>query len=38
MPPWNSPPARFRLLVAFAASLAIALNHYALELAARVSI
>ena len=37
MPPSNSPPVRFRALVTFAASLAIAFDHYALQLAARTS-
>jgi hypothetical protein len=37
MPPWNSPHPRLRVLVIFAASLAIAFDHYALQLAARTS-
>jgi hypothetical protein len=37
MPPWNFPPAQLRALVMFAASLAVAFNHYALELAVRTS-
>jgi len=37
MPPWNSPSARLRALMTFVMSLAIVTNHYALELAMRVS-
>ncbi len=37
MPPWNCPPARLRALMTFAMALVIVTNHYALELAMRVS-
>jgi hypothetical protein len=33
MPPWNMPQALLRVVVTFAASLAIVGNHYAFELA-----
>lgn len=38
MPPWISPSVRLRVLVTIAASLAIIMNLYALELAACASI
>mgnify|MGYP001392334396 CR=1 FL=1 len=36
MPPWTNPLIA-RILVTFAASLAIAANHYVLEIASRAS-
>ncbi len=36
MPPWTNPLVA-RVLVTFAASLAIVANHYVLEIASRVS-
>lgn len=38
MPPWKNPAPQACVLFTFAVSLAIAMNHYALELAVRFSL